>query len=103
MNRLNFDETGDVSPKIEVEQGTGADSPLTEEDMLNIVIDQLDSLTARKNTNSYVITNPSGQVGKFCLLKSSFKLGEDVIGIFNFSEASVPCVQVRQSFHYVSC
>jgi len=63
------------------------------EEMLDLVIQKLDSLTARKHPSSYVITNPFGQVAKFCLLKSSFKLGEDVIGIFNFTESTVPCVQ----------
>lgn len=90
MNKLDLDEMDD---KVG-DKHTRDSSPITEETMLSLVIDELDSLTARKSPNSYVITNQSGQVAKLCLLKSSFKLGEDVIGIFNFSEASVPCVQV---------
>lgn len=66
----------------------------TEEEKMELLIHRLECLTARKSPSSYVITNASGQVARFCLLKSSFKLGEDVIGIFNFSDAVVPCVQV---------
>lgn len=66
----------------------------SEEEKMELLIHRLECLTARKSPSSYVITNASGQVARFCLLKSSFKLGEDVIGIFNFSQAVVPCVQV---------
>lgn len=67
----------------------------SEEEKMELLIHRLECLTARKSPSSYVITNASGQVARFCLLKSSYKLGEDVIGIFNFSQAIVPCVQVR--------
>lgn len=97
INQIDLDEREDDRKGDKEKQQQQEE--LSEEDMLNLVIDQLDSLTARKNSNSYVITNQSGQVAKFCLLKSSFKLGEDVIGIFNFSEATVPCVQVSIERH----
>lgn len=32
------------------------------------------------------------------LFKQAFKLGEDIVGIFDFSEGTVPCVQVSQLF-----
>lgn len=67
---------------------------VSEEERMELLIHRLECLTARKAPSSFVITNASGQVARFHLLKSSFKLGEDVIGIFNFSEAVVPCVQV---------
>jgi len=57
----------------------------------------LDCLTAKRSPSSYVVTNQSGQVVRFYLLKSTFKLGEDVVGVFNFSEATVPCVQFSVS------
>ncbi|KAG8187843.1 hypothetical protein JTE90_001217 [Oedothorax gibbosus] len=41
----------------------------------------------------YNITNQSGKVVRFCLLKSSYRLGEDIIGVFDFSQATVKCVQ----------
>jgi hypothetical protein len=93
MNKLDFEDVDDKTGDKQ-HQDLSSNSPLSEETILSLVIDGLDSLTARKSPSSYVITNQSGKVAKFCLLKSSFKLGEDVIGFFNFSEASVPCVQV---------
>lgn len=64
------------------------------ESILDISLHQLDCLTARKTMGTYMITNPHGRVAKFCLLKSRYKLGEDIVGMFNFDEANVPCVQV---------
>lgn len=65
-----------------------------EDRILDIVLHKLDCLTAKRSPSSYVITNQLGQVARFFLLKSTFKLGEDVVGVFSFKEANVPCVQV---------
>ena len=42
----------------------------------------------------YNITNAKGKVAKFILFKQAYKLGEDIVGVFDFSEGTVPCVQV---------
>ena len=33
------------------------------------------------------------QVGKFTLLKHAYKLGEDIIGVFDLVDSTVACVQ----------
>ena len=33
-------------------------------------------------------------MGTFCIFKTVYKIGEDVIGTFNFSEGDIPCLQV---------
>lgn len=40
------------------------------------------------------ITNMRGKVAKFCIFKTVYRLGEDIIGTFNFSEGDIPCLQV---------
>jgi hypothetical protein len=62
--------------------------------VLDVSLHRLDCLTAKRCPQSYVITNQLGKVAKFCVLKGTFKLGEDIVGIFNFAESTVPCVQV---------
>jgi hypothetical protein len=52
-------------------------------------------VTARRSPNFYNITNSRGKVVRFCLFKQAYKLGEDIVGTFDFSDAAVPCVQVR--------
>lgn len=42
----------------------------------------------------YSISNTRGKVGKFCIFKTVYKIGEDIIGTFNFSEGDIPCLQV---------
>ena len=51
-------------------------------------------------SDSYNITNAKGKVAKFILFKQAYKLGEDIVGVFNFADASVPCVQVSCFIFY---
>ncbi|KAK0164565.1 hypothetical protein PV328_003180 [Microctonus aethiopoides] len=72
---------------------------------LDISLQILQNLTARRSPNFYNITNGRGRVVRFCLFKNSYKLGEDIVGTFDFSNATVSCVQVSvalQSEEHVS-
>lgn len=60
----------------------------------------LQNLTARRSPNSYMITNTRGKVGRFCLFKSAYKLGEDIVGTFDFSVGTVTCMQVYSLYYY---
>lgn len=44
-----------------------------------------------------MITNKWGKVARFCLFKPAYKLGEDIIGTFDFTVATVQCMQVSVS------
>ncbi|KAJ8973387.1 hypothetical protein NQ317_012103 [Molorchus minor] len=57
----------------------------------------LENITARRNPNFYMITNMWGKVARFCLFKPAYKLGEDIIGTFDFTVATVNCMQVSVS------
>lgn len=48
--------------------------------------------------DTYNISNAEGVVARFCLFKPAFKLGEDIIGTIDFSQSTVPCLQVI-SYH----
>ncbi|KAL5005057.1 hypothetical protein ScPMuIL_018513 [Solemya velum] len=61
--------------------------------VLDIALQVLSTVTARKTAHSYNITNAKGKVARFVLFKQAYKLGEDIIGMFEFSEGTVPCVQ----------
>lgn len=50
------------------------------------------------STDLYNISNTRGKVGTFCIFKTIYKIGEDVIGTFNFSEGDIPCLQVSAGF-----
>lgn len=64
------------------------------ENPLEMSLQTLQNLTARRSPNFYNITNGRGRVVRFCLFKNSYKLGEDIVGTFDFSNATVSCVQV---------
>lgn len=61
---------------------------------IEIALENLQMITARRRPNFYVITNRRGRVGRFCLFKPSYKLGEDIVGTLDFSCRTVRCVQL---------
>lgn len=54
----------------------------------------IQNITARRNPNFYMITNARGKVARFCLFKSAYRLGEDIVGTFDFSVGTIRCMQV---------
>lgn len=44
-----------------------------------------------------MISNTWGKVARFCLFKPAYKLGEDIIGTFDFTVATVHCMQFSVS------
>ncbi|XP_055340088.1 LOW QUALITY PROTEIN: RAB6A-GEF complex partner protein 2-like [Paramacrobiotus metropolitanus] len=53
----------------------------------------LDNLTSRKSLKTYNIESSSGKIGKLSLSKTKFRLGEDILGRFDFKDRSITCVQ----------
>lgn len=48
---------------------------------------------------NYTLKNPRGILGRISLFKPSYKLGEDVTGTFDFSSATIACLQVSIHHH----
>jgi len=61
--------------------------------MLEVALEVLQTMTCRKGPNFYNITNSGGKVARFCLFKQAYRIGDDIVGTCDFSEATVPCVQ----------
>jgi len=61
---------------------------------VEIALENLQNITARRRPNFYVITNRRGKVGRFCLFKPCYKLGEDIVGTLDFSCRTIRCVQL---------
>ncbi|XP_037049692.1 RAB6A-GEF complex partner protein 2 [Bradysia coprophila] len=64
------------------------------ETKLEIALHHLQNITARRRPNFYLISNKRGRVGRFCLFKPVYKLGEDIVGTLDFTCRTVRCVQV---------
>lgn len=64
------------------------------ETKLEIALHHLQNITARRRPNFYLISNKRGRVGRFCLFKPAYKLGEDIVGTLDFTCRTVRCVQV---------
>lgn len=64
------------------------------ETKLEIALHHLQNITARRRPNFYLISNKRGKVGRFCLFKAAYKLGEDIVGTLDFTCRTVRCIQV---------
>ncbi|XP_023029271.1 RAB6A-GEF complex partner protein 2 [Leptinotarsa decemlineata] len=82
------EELTPANPFLEIRQ---------KEKPLDLALQSLQNVTARRNPNFYMITNLWGKVARFCLFKPAYKLGEDIIGTFDFTVATVECVQFSVS------
>ncbi|XP_033238750.1 RAB6A-GEF complex partner protein 2 isoform X1 [Drosophila pseudoobscura] len=60
---------------------------------LEISWHHLKNVTARRAPKFYRISNKRGFVGRFCLFKPAYKLGEDIVGSLDFDGCQVRCVQ----------
>ncbi|OQR73442.1 retrograde Golgi transport protein RGP1-like [Tropilaelaps mercedesae] len=68
--------------------------PPVKPSLVQCAMEYLEDVTAPRNPGWYNITQGSEHdVARFCLLKSNFRLGEDIVGSFDFSKATIPCVQ----------
>lgn len=85
------DTTEDLSPANPFLEVRHQDTPF------EIALRTLQNITARRKPNFYMISNTWGKVARFCLFKPAYKLGEDIIGTFDFSVATVTCVQLSVS------
>ncbi|KAM3910336.1 RAB6A-GEF complex partner protein 2 isoform 1-T2 [Leptodactylus fuscus] len=65
--------------------------------LLDSAVEILMSITSRRTLHQYNISNARGRVGTFCIFKTVYKIGEDVIGTFNFTEGEIPCLQYSVS------
>lgn len=82
------EELSPANPFLEIRQ---------RETPFDIALQTLQNITSRRNPNFYMISNIFGKVARFCLFKPAYKLGEDIIGTFDFTVATVNCVQVSVS------
>ena len=71
----------------------GADDDKDSSSPLDRSLLRIEYLAVHRTPHSFNITSPLGRVAKFYIFKTIYRLGEDIIGIFNFGEGTVPCVR----------
>lgn len=62
-------------------------------DYLELMLEHLQNISSRRCPNFYQITNKHGKVGRFCIFKSIYRLGEDIVCTLDFSAQTIKCVQ----------
>lgn len=86
------EEVSPSNPFLEEEEVSRRDARLLER-----ALDLLMVTTSRRCPYMFNITNVRGKVAKFCIFKTVYRLGEDIIGTFNFAEGDIPCLQYSVS------
>lgn len=89
---LQEDEVAPSNPFLDDDEVCKKDSRL-----LDSAVEILMTVTSRRTLHQYNISNARGRVGTFCIFKTVYKIGEDVIGTFNFSDGEIPCLQYSVS------
>lgn len=86
------EEVSPSNPFLEEEEASRRDARPLER-----ALDMLMVTTSRRCPHMFNITNMRGKVAKFCIFKIVYRLGEDIVGTFNFSEGDIPCLQYSVS------
>ena len=88
------DTLGPASPFLEQEAEEEGDSaaPSTED----LIMQAVQDITSRRRANYYNIATGRGKVCRFCIYKTDYRLGEDVVATLDFTAATLACVQFRQ-------
>jgi len=60
---------------------------------LDLALHMIEYQTCHRTPHSFNITSTLGRVAKFFIFKTVYRLGEDIIGVFNFSDGVVPCLR----------
>merc|ERR1719309_1125318 len=68
---------------------------------VDLIMQTVQDLSSKRSVNYFNIANSRGKVAKFCLFKRSYKLGEDIVGAFDFTTAEIPCVQFSVSLQSI--
>ena len=53
------------------------------------------------HTDVYNIVSDRGSVGRFCLFKSAYRIGEEIVGSFDFSDSLIICLKVKIIQHNI--
>ncbi|XP_048359552.1 RAB6A-GEF complex partner protein 2 isoform X1 [Sphaerodactylus townsendi] len=80
------------NPFLEEEEGAKKDSRLAD-----LASELLMAATSRRSLHLYNISNSRGKVTAFCVFKTVYKIGEDIVGTFTFSAGDIPCLQYSVS------
>jgi len=83
------DRLGPTSPFLE--EDCGGESPA------DLIMQSIQDITSKRRSSYFNIANSRGKVCKFCLYKRSYRLGEDIVGTFDFSVGNIQCVQYSVS------
>lgn len=64
-----------------------------ETSLLDLAVDILTTVTSRRSSHVYNIVSGRGTVGRFCLFKSAYRIGEEIVGSFDFSDSLIICLK----------
>jgi len=67
----------------------------------DLIMQAVQDVTSKRSASYFNIANSRGKVCKFCLFKRAYRLGEDIVGTFDFTAGTLACVQYSVSLQLV--
>ena len=59
----------------------------------DLIMQSVQDVTSKRRAQYFNIANSRGRVAKFCLFKTDYRLGEDIVASLDFTAGTVQCVQ----------
>ena len=59
----------------------------------DLIMQSVQDVTNKRRAQYFNIANSRGRVAKFCLVKTDYRLGEDIVASLDFTAGTVQCVQ----------
>lgn len=63
----------------------------------DLIMQSVQDVTSKRRAQYFNIANSRGRVAKFCLFKTDYRLGEDIVASLDFTAGTVQCVQYSVS------
>jgi len=63
----------------------------------DLIMQSVQDITGKRRASYYNIANTRGKVCKFCLFKTDYRLGEDIVASLDFTLGTLQCVQYSVS------
>jgi len=95
QNGDHKERLGPSSPFIDSD--SGSDTETDRASTADLIMQAVQDITSKRRTSYFNIANTKGKLCKFCLFKTDYRLGEDIVASLDFTIGTVECVQYSVS------
>ena len=99
QNGDHKERLGPSSPFLDSD--SGSDTETDKASTADLIMQAVQDITSKRRTSYFNIANTKGKLCKFCLFKTDYRLGEDIVASLDFTIGTVECVQYSVRYNFV--